>query len=188
MNRIKVCLFISILMFSMACSEKPGENTSQADSRKKKSNVHLVETSTVSISEKGLTQNRTGTLRARHEVKIHNQEEGKIISLPFYESDKVKKGQIIAKLDDSLLRAQLSRVKANLKKARSDLTRIKSLRKESFLSEEELVKVETELAIAKADEAVLKTRLSYANINVLPIYSHCQIPVLLLHRSAFQNY
>ena len=164
MIRPKISLFLLCSLFFVACSESPSEKTNAANAGKKKPKIHLVRTAPVIVSKKGLAQIHTGSLRSHKEVKIYNQEEGKIISLPFYESDRVKKGQVIAKLDDSLLRAQLSRVKASLRKAESELTRIKSLRKESFLSEETLINVETELALAKADEAVLKTRLSYANI------------------------
>jgi len=157
------CL-LSICLFFTACSETPGEKAAGENTKQKKPKIHLVKTAPVILSKTGLSQTHTGSLRSHKEVKIYNQEEGKIISLPYYESDQVKKGQVIAKLDDNLLRAQLSRVKANLRKAESELTRIKSLRKESFLSEEELINVETELALAKADETILKTRLSYANI------------------------
>ena len=156
-------IFLSSLIL-VACNNSSQQNTTPPNPQKKKAKIHLVETSIVDISDGGIVKTRTGTLRASYEVKIFNQEEGKIVSLPFYESDRVKKGQIIAKLDDSLLRAQLKRIQANRRKAESDLSRIKSLRKEAFLSEEELIKVETELAVAKADEAVLQTRLDYANI------------------------
>jgi len=155
-------LFTSLVLF--ACDNSSQQTTLSPNTQKKKAKLHLVESSLVDRSERGIVKRRTGTLRASYEVKIHNQEEGRIVSLPLYEGDRVKKGQVIAKLDDSLLRAQLKRIQANRRKAESDLTRIKSLRKEAFLSEEELIKVETELAVAKADEAVLQTRLDYANI------------------------
>ena len=164
MNRLTFLIILIPSFILLACNDSTSKDTTLVEPSNKKQKTHLVETSVVSLSSEGISQTRTGTLRARHEVKIHNQEEGKIISLPFYESDKVKKGDVIAKLDDSLLQAQLSRIKANRHKAESDLSRIKRLQKESFLSEEELIKVETELAVVKADEAILETRLSYANI------------------------
>ena len=160
MKRIHCLPFLVLVLFLSGCDNAEIKESSPP----KKTKSHLVESHLVSFAKKGIVQKRTGTLRARNEVKIHNQEEGKIVYLPFFESDEVKKGQIIAKLDDSLLQAQLLRVNANLRKAKSDLVRIKHLRKESFLSEEQLINVETELALAKADEAVLKTRLSYMTI------------------------
>jgi len=164
MTRSSLILVLVISVLLLACNDSSHQNAVSANSQKKKPRVHLVETSVVDKSTSGIVKRRTGTLRASYEVKIHNQEEGRIVALPYYESDRVKKGQVIAKLDDSLLRAQLKRIQANRRKAESDLTRIKSLRKEAFLSEEELINVETELAVAKADEAVLQTRLDYANI------------------------
>jgi len=164
MTYLKQFLLIMIIFSLLSCDSNLFTQKQEKPPKLKKPKIHLVEAQVITESDKGISQFRTGTLRARYEVKIHNQEEGKIISLPYFEGDRVKKGKIIVRLDDSLLRAQLAKVKANRKKAESDLSRIKSLRKESFLSEEALINVQTELAVAKADESLLETRLSYANI------------------------
>jgi len=131
---------------------------------KKKKKTHLVEVYQANIITASLSRERTGTLRFRREVKIFNQEEGQIIKLPYYEGDKIKKGDIVAKLDDSLLQAQLRSAKASRLKSESDLKRIKDLQQQNFSSEEELARVGTELAVAKAEEELLKTRLSHTKI------------------------
>ena len=106
-----------------------------------------------------------GTLRARREVKIHNQEDGEIIQLPFFEGDRVKKGDLLVRLDDKLLRAQLARAVATRLQAEQDLKRTKNLFKKKLVSDEELSRTETALEVAKADEQVLATRLSYTVIS-----------------------
>jgi len=154
----------SLLLSLMACDDISKSKTEGQSPPKKKPLSHLVEVSIAKRTDSDISQIRTGSLRARHEVKIYNQEEGKITSLPFFEGDSVKRGQLITTMDTSLLQAQLARVKASRNKSESELKRIKSLQKEAFLSEEQLIAVETELAIAKADETILKTRLGYGKI------------------------
>ena len=139
--------------------------TQEAPQKKQKAKaVHLVEAVSVTKEDIAIIRTRTGSLRARHEVKIFNQEEGRIISLPFFEGDKVKKGEIIARLDDKLLRAQLARARASRHKASEDIKRMRDLSKKNLASAEQLTRSETDFEIATADEEILKTRLSYTTI------------------------
>jgi len=127
--------------------------------------MHFVEAYVVKRQDLAVNNNRTGSLRARREVKIINQEEGRITSLPFFEGDTVKKGQIVARLDDELLVAQLAKVHATLHKAELDAKRARGLVKRKLSSEEELARAETELEVAQADERLLTTRIGYSRIS-----------------------
>jgi len=139
--------------------------TQEAPQKKQKAKTdHLVEAVAVTKEDIAVIRTRTGSLRARHEVKIFNQEEGRIIKLPFYEGDNVKKGEIVARLDDKLLRAQLARARASRHKASEDIKRMRDLSKKNLASAEQLTRSETEFEIATADEEILKTRLSYTTI------------------------
>ena len=131
---------------------------------KKAKKEHLVEAVQVRLAITGIEQTRTGTLRARREVKIHNQEDGQVIKLPYYEGDQVKKGTVVAQLDDKLLLAQLGRARATLQQAQQDLKRTRNLFRKKLVSDEELNRIETALQVAKADEEVLATRVSYTTI------------------------
>ena len=85
---------------------------------KKKKPIHLVETTEVVLDSVGLVQNRTGTLISGREIKIFNQEEGAIKEMPFYEGDAVSQGDIVVRLDDKILRANLARAQATQNKAK----------------------------------------------------------------------
>ena len=111
-----------------------------------------------------MRRERTGTLRAIQEIKIFSQEEGQITSLPFFQGDRVKRGEVIATLDDRLLQAQLNRALALQKKSETDLNRIRDLVERRLTTAAELSQVETELAIAQADVAALETRLSFLTL------------------------
>jgi membrane fusion protein (multidrug efflux system) len=107
---------------------------------------------------------RTGSLRARHEVMIHTQEEGRIIEYPFYEGDRVEEGEVLVRLDDALIQAQLDRAAATRKQAEQDLQRLRELRARKLVSEDEYTRAQTQLEVAQADEQLLRTRLGYTTI------------------------
>ncbi|WP_455210359.1 efflux RND transporter periplasmic adaptor subunit [Kaarinaea lacus] len=142
----------------VACSE---DNAKEA---RKPDKAHLVEAARVELVNSGVTRVRTGTLRARREINIYAQEEGRVKNLPYYEGDKVNKGQVLARLDDELLRSQLARAEATRHKAEQDLKRIRDLYKKKLTTDEELSRAETELEVARADVELLNTRLSYTTI------------------------
>ena len=109
----------------------------QAEAPAKKGQpVHLVETAAVVSDNLNVVRTRTGSLRALREVKVFAQEEGLVTALPFYESDRVSKGDVIVRLDDTLLRTQLARATATRKQAQQDLQRQEGLRERKLASED----------------------------------------------------
>jgi HlyD family secretion protein len=69
------------------------------------------------------TVGATGTLQAVTTVQVGSQVSGTILELNADFNSIVRKGQVIAKLDPSLLQAQLEQAKANLARSRADLER-----------------------------------------------------------------
>lgn len=130
----------------------------------KRDSVHLVETAPVVSDNLSVVRTRTGTLHARREVSIHTQEEGRITALPFYEGDAVQEGDVVLRLDDTLLEVQLARAAATRKQAAEDVKRLKELRGSKLISENEYARAVTALEVAEADERLLRTRLGYTVI------------------------
>jgi membrane fusion protein (multidrug efflux system) len=154
-----VISLVSLLLTS--CTDRsPSTNPSTSPQKK----VHLVETFAVVRQTSSVERERTGTLRAQQEIEIYNQEGGRITALPYYAGDRVKKGDLVARLDDRLLRSQLARTQALRRKAEKDLQRIQGLADRRLAAQSELTRVETELAVANADEQMLETRLDYTRL------------------------
>jgi membrane fusion protein (multidrug efflux system) len=130
----------------------------------KRETEHLVETAPVISDNLSVVRTRAGSLRARREVRIHAQEEGRLTALPFYEGDAVKEGDVVVQLDDTLLRVQLERAAATRKQAAEDVNRLKELRGSKLISENEYTRAVTALEVAEADERLLQTRLGYTTI------------------------
>ena len=156
--RHSLFIFTFVAITLTACGQE------SVDKPKKPKKAHFVETALVSLSSEPLEFTRTGTLSPKREIKIIAREEGVITELPLFEGDAVKKGELLARLDDTLLRAELSRAKALHTKARQDLARAQALYKQKLGSEESLNAAQVAFEIARAEETLLNTRLAYTRI------------------------
>ncbi|MEJ1297707.1 MAG: efflux RND transporter periplasmic adaptor subunit [Candidatus Sedimenticola sp. (ex Thyasira tokunagai)] len=139
-------------------------STQEAKEQKPKRPPHLVEVVKVTKEPVSSAHERIGTLRSRRSVRIHNQEEGRITTLPFYEGDKVEKGEALVLLEDALLRAQLDKADATSRQAKLDLKRIEDLIKKRAISKDELSRATTALDIARAEQRMLDIRVGYTRI------------------------
>ncbi len=158
-GRLLATLALAIGLFGL-----PGCEEGTGPAGKRPDRLHLVETALVKSDNLSVVRTRTGTLRARREVKIYTQEDGRITQLPFYEGDRVAEGDVVVRLDDTLIRVQLNRAIATRKQAEQDLTRLKKLRARKVASEDEYTRALTQLDVAQADEDLLRTRLGYTMI------------------------
>ncbi len=133
--------------------------------KKEVAGAHLVETQSLSLAPTASSYTRSGSLRARRVARIYNQEEGRILELPWFEGDAVESGALLLRLDDALLRAELDKAKATARQARLDLKRWKNLVDRNAASKDEFERSRTALDIAAAEQHMLQTRLGYMQIN-----------------------
>lgn len=155
--RVFLCLFTAIIVLG-GCGQPEESAGGKPDQE------HLVETAPVVSDNLSVVRTRAGTLSASREVRIHTQEEGRLTALPFHEGDRVKAGDVVVQLDDTLLRVQLERATATRRQAAEDVKRLKELRGSKLISENEYTRTVTALEVAEADERLLRTRLGYTTI------------------------
>jgi len=155
-------LFMVMAVLVLGACNESGKTIEQ---KKRSKSAHLVTTYTSQIRPLDTPSTRTGTLQALRKVRIFNQEEGKIISLPYFPGDNFKKDKVLVSIDGSLLRAQLDKARATRKQAEQDLRRTTSLVKKRLAAEDERARIETALTVAQSEEQLLKTRLEYTTIH-----------------------
>lgn len=161
LNRILLTCAAAILFAAAGgCSDDQGD----AGAKKATPPAHLVQIADVQRKPVSTAHERTATLRARRLVRIHNQEEGRITALPYFEGDLVKSGELLVTLDDELLKAELAKAQATTSQARQDLSRISNLAKKRAASRDELSRVKTKLEVAEAEQNLLQVRLSHTRI------------------------
>jgi membrane fusion protein (multidrug efflux system) len=123
-----------------------------------------VEVAVVERQKSGQSIVRSGTLHADREVKLITEEEGRIAALPVHEGDRVNEGDLLLQLNDSLIKAELSKARAQRSQAALDLQRLQKLKRNQLVSEDELARARTALDVAKAEEELLQTRLRHTRI------------------------
>jgi HlyD family secretion protein len=115
----------------------------------------------------------TGTLNAVTTVQVGSQVSGTIAALNVDFNDKVKRGQVLAQLDPTFLRAQVDQAEADLERARvqvkqaeRDYARQKPLREQGLASQAEVDALESTLDAAKASEKSSEAALDRARTNL----------------------
>ncbi|TFI55267.1 biotin/lipoyl-binding protein [Mastigocladus laminosus UU774] len=83
---------------------------------------------TVEVESKDLAVviKANGIVQAVRKINLSPKESGKIAKLYVDEGDKVKQGQLIARMDSEQFQAQVNQYKASLAKAEADLARLTS--------------------------------------------------------------
>jgi len=122
--------------------------------------AHAVETVVVSRQAVRIVRTLTGTLEVPRTVHVHSEQAGRIIELPYFEGDSVKKGALLARLDSALLRAGLAKVVALRKQAGVNLKRLEKLVPRKLATEDELARTKTAVELARAEELLQRTLLS----------------------------
>ena len=105
-----------------------------------------------------------GNLVPDEEVDLSFETSGKIIEINFDEGSKVSKGQLLAKVNDRPLQAQLQRLESQLKLAEDRVYRQSALLKKDAVSQEALEQVQTELATLHADIELIKANISLTEL------------------------
>lgn len=92
---------------------------------------------------------------------------GVIQKLYVKEGDKVRKGQLLATLDLTLVKATVSQAKLGLEKAKRDLERAKNLQKEGFATLEQMQNAQTAFDVAQEQLQSALFNLKYAEIRAV---------------------
>ena len=105
-------------------------------------------------------RNTNGTLRPDEEVDLSFETSGKIINIRFTEGTRVKKGDLLAKINDKPLQAQLEKLMAQQKLSEAKEFRQRSLLDRDAISKESYDQIVTELQTIQADINLVKARIS----------------------------
>lgn len=104
--------------------------------------------------------NSSGTLLPDEEVDLAFEASGKIVSINFTEGAQVKKGSLLAKVNDRHLQAQLLRLQAQRKLAEEREFRQRTLLTRDAISQESYDQAVTELQTLDADIMLVEARIA----------------------------
>lgn len=106
----------------------------------------------------------TGILLPDEEVNLSFETSGQVVDIHFQEGSHVKKGQLLAKVNDRKLQADLSRLMVQLKLANDRVERQGALLKHDAVSQEAYDQVKTELATLKAEIEIVKAQIELTEL------------------------
>jgi membrane fusion protein (multidrug efflux system) len=107
----------------------------------------------------------SGTLLADEEVDLSFETSGKITDIYFTEGTHVQKGQLLAKLNDDELEAELGKLKIQEKLAREKTERQKVLLEKEAVSQESYDQLKTDLQGIESEIEILLARLAETEIH-----------------------
>ncbi|MDR1672656.1 MAG: efflux RND transporter periplasmic adaptor subunit [Bacteroidales bacterium] len=106
----------------------------------------------------------TGSVEANEEVILKSEVSGKITGIHFNEGTRVAKGDLLIKVYDDDLQAQLVKAQANLKLTEDVEARQRQLLEKEAISRQEYDVAYANLQSAQADIALLKSQISKTEI------------------------
>jgi len=105
-----------------------------------------------------------GSVRSRQSVMLRPEVSGRIARLGFADGQRVRKGQLLVQLDDTLQQAQLMQAQAQASIARTNLQRNRELIDENFVSQSAVDQSAAALEVAQAQVALAKAQVSRMRI------------------------
>jgi membrane fusion protein (multidrug efflux system) len=101
-----------------------------------------------------------GSLKASQGVVIRPETSGRIARLGFADGQRVRRGQLLVQLDDTLQQAQLQQAQAQSSIARTNLTRSRELLAQNFVSQSAVDQNAAALQVAEAQVALAQAQLA----------------------------
>jgi membrane fusion protein (multidrug efflux system) len=105
-----------------------------------------------------------GTLRSRQGVMLKPEVSGRVARLAFNDGQRVRTGQLLVQLDDTLQLAQLKQAEAQASIARTNLQRNRELVAQNFISQSAVDQSVANLDVADAQVALAKAQLARMKI------------------------
>jgi membrane fusion protein, multidrug efflux system len=105
-----------------------------------------------------------GSFAAMHELTLMAETQGKVKELLFNTGDLVSVGQVLARLDDDLVKAQLAFAEAALDKAKADMLKFEGLLKAGGVSSQQVEDVKLALLKSQTDVTTLRKQLEFCTI------------------------
>lgn len=156
--RAAVVFFVLVFTFGCAESDKGKGGPSQGRSG--------LPVDALIIKLEPFTQSLSlsGSLMASEEVELRAEITGKLVELHLEEGRAVAKGQLLARVNDSEVRARLEKLKSDLKLAEDDVVRKQRLKEINALSQQDLDVAVNKVEGIKADIMLAQAQIQKAEI------------------------
>ncbi len=156
----KLLLFINVLLASfilVSCSKQQAAGGFSMPPMP-------VEVADVKVQNVADQFEAVGSIEAIESISVVSEIDGAITRLPFEEGSFIKKGDLIALLDDSQLAAEVKRSEALFEQSKSNFERVKNIVEQKAGTQQDLDDASASLHVAEANLALAKARFSKTRI------------------------
>lgn len=147
--RIRHLMFIPLSILLIGCGEK-------TDTKQQYAPAIPVEVEVVNFTDGTNFRNYVGTLKSEVKMSLSFPLGGNLTDIYVHNGQKVKKGAIIAKIDETTAKSMHDMALASLNQAEDGYERLKKVHEEGGISDVRWVQMETDLE--KARQAEISTR------------------------------
>jgi membrane fusion protein (multidrug efflux system) len=157
---ILIFLMVPVIFSLVGCGS---QSTANAEEKKKEETIPVE----VTRVEKGnISAYFTGTasLEAENEAMVVAKTGGIVERIFVEEGDKVKKGQVLAQLDDDKLTLELKEAEARLKQLESEFKRNRELHQKNIISTEIFERIKSDFEMQKAKVEMARLMKDYTSI------------------------
>jgi RND family efflux transporter MFP subunit len=167
-------LLVVLALLSLACSGGgggpggPGGDGGEEEAKRKVDPRTLVTVAAVGPGEVAATIQSTGVVESEAQADLTPEASGTVISISVEEGDTVKRGQVLAVIQNASLDAAYERAKAELARAERELAQVESLHKSGAVSNTELNTARDVLNTAKTTLAEARSSAGHLRL-VSPI-------------------
>lgn len=162
-NIIYIVLGVAVLALLAWPKLKP-KQSAQAPAAAKKGGPVKVKTIIVTPQASERTIETTGNILANEEVVLYPETQGRVVKINFTEGAQINKGDLLIKINDSDLQAQLRKATATKKLKEDTEKRNKALLEKGAISNEMYDIAATELSSINADIDLLKEQIRKTEI------------------------
>ncbi len=143
-------LLFAVVLAALGCQARAEKDNPdpKAEATDRPAPVVLGTASIGTITE---TISVSSTIEAERQVTIHAESTGRLVDLTVEEGDKVKKGQLLARIRYDAQASSLVRANTSLDKARDDFNRAEQLFRDRVIGDEELQRARNTLDLAELD-------------------------------------
>lgn len=164
MRFLNIFLLLVVVLFGSCKGEDKKETDKQPNSAAAAPKPLTVDGVIAKTELTSGTIQTSGTILANEEVEIKSEVAGKITGIYFKEGQNVNKGQLLVKLNDDDLQAQIKKTEVEIKLAEEKEKRQKQLLASTAISKEEYDIALSNLNLLKANVDIIKTNIEKTRI------------------------
>ena len=151
MNSEKLIVFGLLSLVLTACGSHDTKHTEQKALR--------VQTMVVLPQNGSTTSRYVGSIRSVRETPMSFQSAGRVVKIAVQNGERVKKGQVIATIDDTQAQNMLRAGAATYKHAQDGFVRARQLHEKGVITDQKMVEIESQLAQAKSAYSAAKQQV-----------------------------